>query len=171
MAKKALMLIDIQNGFICDNTRHIIPRLERLVGAFKQDLIIATQFINTVDSPFVRIMGWNAVKTSPETDLLPFVENAATDIIRKTIYSACSNEVMQLLAKNNTDTVYLAGIDTDACVLATSIGLFERGIRPIILEHYCASTGGGGAHDAGLAVMRRTIGRNQIFYGNYTTND
>lgn len=61
--------------------------------------------------------------------------------------------------------LYLVGIDTDCCVLKTATDLFERGIRPIVLEHYCASNGGEDSHKAALRVMERTIGRNQIAYG------
>ena len=39
------------------------------------------------------------------------------------------------------EEVTLVGVDTDACVLATAIDLFEIGIRPIILEDCVGSSG------------------------------
>ena len=86
----------------------------------------------------------------------------ATEIVQKTTYSACTESVLKLLQNNNISEVYLAGIDTDCCVLATAIELFDCNIRPIVLAQYCASNGGKRSHNAALTVLERTIGKAQI---------
>lgn len=52
----------------------------------------------------------------------------------------------------------MAGIDTDCCVMKTALDLFEIGIKPIVLSHYCASTGGNNIHLAALDMLKRNIG-------------
>lgn len=74
---------------------------------------------------------------------------------------------MDFLMKNDVKEVYIAGIDTDCCVLKTAIDIFERNIRPIVLIDYCASNGGDESHRSAIRVLERTIGKKQIVYGKY----
>lgn len=168
---KCLLVIDVQNGFVSEETKDVLPKLEQLTAEFHGGLIIATQFINSVNSGFTDIMHWNNLRTSPEIDLIPFVATAASVLIKKTGYSACTDEVMDLLQRNNITEVYLVGIDTDCCVLTTAISLFEHNIRPVVLEYYCSSNGGSKSHAAALTVLGRTIGEDQIFTGPFHFKD
>lgn len=166
---KCLFVIDVQNGFVSDKTKSILPQLEQLMSDFDGE-IIATQFINTAGSGFTDIMHWKRLKTTPEIDLLPFVKENATHIVQKATYSACTDEVLRLLLENNISEVYISGIDTDCCVLATAISLFEHNIRPIVLTHYCASNGGMVSHQAAITVLERTIGLKQLCSEPYCNN-
>ena len=105
------------------------------------------------------------IKESPEIEVIPFVESLSSAVIRKTTYTACTEDVLSLLRENSIDEVYICGIDTDCCVLASAIGLFEQNIRPVVLEYYCASNGGKKSHEAALTVLERTIGKQQIIHG------
>ncbi len=111
---------------------------------------------------FTNIMHWKRLKSAPETDVIPFVAEKAKEIVQKTTYSACTENVIRLLRDNSITEVYLAGIDTDCCVLTTAIELFDRNIRPIVLAQYCASNGGQKSHNAAITVLERTIGKAQI---------
>lgn len=167
---KCLFVIDVQNGFVSEKTKSILPKIDQLMTDFNEGFIIATQFINTEDSGFTDIMHWGRLKTTPEIDLIPFVKEKATHIFKKPTYSACIDEVMKLLIDNNITEAYIAGIDTDCCVLTTAISLFEHNIRPIVLEQYCASNGGAVSHQAAITVLGRTIGKGQISYNQYSHN-
>jgi nicotinamidase-related amidase len=164
---KCLFVIDVQKGFISDKTESILPNIEQLIQNFSKGFIIATQFINTDDSGFTDIMHWQRLKKEPEIDLIPFVKQKADYIIKKTIYSACTDEVLKLLESNEIKEAYIAGIDTDCCVLTTAISLFEHNIRPVVLEKYCASNGGENSHEAAIKVLERTIGIEQIYFDKY----
>lgn len=164
---KCLLVIDVQNGFISDKTKMVLPKIQQLMNDFHEGFIIATQFINTENSGFTDIMYWDRLKTAPEIDLIPFVKERATYIVQKPTYSACTDETMQLLSKNNVTEAYVAGIDTDCCVLSTAIALFEHNIRPVVLAQYCASNGGTVSHQAAITVLGRTIGLNQISFKQY----
>ena len=45
--------------------------------------------------------------------------------------------------------------------------IIEHNIRPVVLEKYCASTGGAASHAAGIRVLDRLIGAAQITNGTY----
>lgn len=164
---KCLLVIDVQNGFVTPKTEYVVPRILEIIEQFEDELIVATKFVNYQESPYRRFMGWERLTESPETDVLRQIEEKAYLVIEKAIYSACKDKLCNLLSVKNITEVYLVGIDTDCCVLKTATDLFERGIRPIVLEHYCASNGGEESHRAALRVMERTIGRDQIYYGEF----
>lgn len=165
---KCLLVVDVQEGFITDNTRCLLPKLEKLMCCF-DGLIIATKFINRLNSAFVNILGWNKLMCVPETDLLKFVWERANYIVNKHGYSGYTDDVAWLLRCHGCDEVYVAGIDTDCCVLETAVSAFENNIRPIVLADYCASTGGKESHDAGLKVLKRLIGKRNVYYGELNT--
>ena len=164
---KCLLVIDVQNGFVSDRTRFIIPNIQQLISDFGEGPIIATKFVNREGTGFTDIMHWGRLKKDPETALLPLVAESVDIVFEKNTYTAYIEPVAIFFASHDVKEVLLAGIDTDCCVLTTAISLFEHNIRPIILADYCASNGGRESHCAAIKVMERAIGRQQIFYGIY----
>ena len=55
--KKALVIVDVQKGFINEHSQHILPLVEKLQHCYK--LVIATKFVNCPDSPYRRWLDWN----------------------------------------------------------------------------------------------------------------
>jgi nicotinamidase-related amidase len=68
------------------------------------------------------------------------------------------DKLTDYLRQQNIERVFIAGIDTDMCVLKIAMDLFDIGIEPIVFTDCCASTAGLQAHLAGLAVLSRNIG-------------
>lgn len=159
---KCLFVVDVQNGFVSDKTKHIVPRIVDLMDKFSDYRIISTKFINNGNNAFSKIIHWHRLRESPETDLIPEIKYRTDLIVEKFTYTACTDEIRQFLFDNKVEEVYIVGIDTDCCVLKTAIDLFEMNIRPIVLTEYCASNGGKESHEAAIKVLKRTIGDNQI---------
>jgi Amidases related to nicotinamidase len=157
-----LLLIDVQEGFITEETKHVIPRIEELLKNERFDHVAATRFINSENSPYRNILNWNKLVDSPETDLHPAVCKAADAIFEKDVYTAVSGELLKYLSKNSIDELFIAGIDTDCCVLKTAADLFEKNIRPKVLAYYSASNGGRKSHDAALCVLHRLVGKDNV---------
>lgn len=165
--RTALLIVDVQNGFVTDETAQIVPAIARLLEgpATRLDLVVATRFVNRPGSPYERFMDWRALSSSPDIDLHPAIlsrlgRNAT--VLDKSGYSAYGSEMRVLLFRLGIDTVLLCGIDTEGCVLASAIALFDAGYRPVMLADLCASTGGPAHHEAGLLVARRLLGAAQI---------
>ena len=93
------------------------------------------------------------------------MQESADYVTEKSLYSACTDQGVELLNQLGVTEAYIAGIDTDCCVLKTALDLFERGIRPIVLTHFCASNGGPESHAAAITVLERNIGEPQIIKG------
>lgn len=164
---KCIFVVDVQNGFVSPKTQHVVPKIKELLPSFSDGLIIATKFINKTGSPYDCIINWRRLKESPETDLYEGIEQLCNHVIEKEIYSALTNEVINLLKENDVTEAYITGIDTDCCVLKTAVDLFERNIKPMVLVDYCASNGGEESHLAAIRVLQRTIGYNQLLHGSY----
>ena len=71
MAERLLLVVDVQQGFINDFTRHIPATIARLIERERYDRILFTRFINRPDGPYPRMLGWSACEAPPETDIAP----------------------------------------------------------------------------------------------------
>lgn len=139
---KILLIVDVQNGFISERTNHIIPRISKLLIQKKFSDVIFTQFINEDGSPYEHYLHWFRFKNEYEQSIADDLKWAADKVIKKNGYTAVTKELKDYILKNDINEIYIAGIDTDCCVLSSAKDIFEMGIRPIILSHYCASNGG-----------------------------
>lgn len=158
--QKALLIVDVQNGFVNEKTKHIPALVEKL--QYNYDLVIATRFINLPDSPFRRLIKWDHL--SPDTDEieLAFKPKEDTVIIDKYIYSCIDEQFLRLLKDNGIEAVDICGIDTDICVTKCAVDLFERNITPYVLKDYCATHADADVQESALIILARYIGKTQI---------
>lgn len=166
--KSFLFVIDIQHGFINKNTLPVKEKIDKLIRSDIFDCVIATIYRNYADSPISQFMGWNEMKTKKDQSVMGLAQRSDY-FVYKNVYSACSDSVIDMLKKENSgidpECVYIAGVDTECCVLLTAADFFEKGIRPVVLADYCGSTGGADSHKAGILSMHSIIGENNIYSG------
>ena len=158
--QNALLIVDVQNGFINDKTKHIPTLVEKLQDNY--NLVIATRFINLLDSPYRRLIKWDHL--SPESDEieLAFKPKEGTIILDKYIYSCIDDSFVSLLKENDIDAIDICGIDTDICVTKCAVDLFERNITPFVLKDYCATHADAEIQKSALIILARYIGKSQI---------
>ncbi len=159
----ALIIVDVQNGFINGYTRHIPDRVLQLIEENAFDPVLFTRFINAPDGPYPRFTGWSDCIESPETDIVdqlaPFATGATFD---KQGYAGIPDTLTAYLREHEIERVTIVGIDTDMCVLKVDMDIFDLNLEPVILIDCCASTAGLQSHLAGLAVLARNIGADQL---------
>lgn len=156
---RCLLLIDIQKGFLKENTSHIPCRIRELLRKKDYDHIVCTRFINPMDGPYVQFLNWHKFKYgADETELDPFIEEISEKVFVKTVYSSLTPEFLEFIGYAGVDEIHVAGLDTDCCILATSLGLFERNMPFKVLLDCCASNGGKESHQAAVKVLKRLIG-------------
>jgi nicotinamidase-related amidase len=156
----ALLIVDVQNGFISDKTRHIPKLVEKLQHNYAT--VFATRFINQYDSPYRKLIKWNHL--SPDTDEINFAFNLRKDaiVIDKYIYTCVNKSFLELLKQRDIREVDICGIDTDICVTKCAVDLFENNITPRVLKDYCATHAGEDLQEPALHILARYIGRDQI---------
>jgi nicotinamidase-related amidase len=164
--KKAdpLLIIDVQNGFLNDFTRHIPERVMRLIETREYDPIYFSIFVNVADSVYHRLLDWHDCVDEPDTcvarELQPLV--TADNLFYKYGFAGLPKPLASHLREQGVTRIAVVGIDTDMCVLKSALDLFDLGIEPIIFTDCCASTAGLQAHFAGLAILSRNIGPRQL---------
>jgi len=159
-SKNCLIIVDVQNGFINDFTKHIPPLVER--SQYEYDFVIATRFFNPEQSFFRTLIKWNQFSPGSEEINLAFKTREDALIIDKPIYTCVSLELINWLKNRNISIVYICGIDTDICVTKCAVDLFENSIEPVVLSNMCASHAGEGAHRNSLSTLKRYIGKSQV---------
>ncbi len=156
----ALLIVDVQAGFVNDATKHIVALVEALQSQY--DHVYATRFINAKDSSHRKWINWHRFgEDSPEIELA-FSPSENTVVSDKNTYTCINDDFLSELRRHNIREVHICGIDTDACVLKSAVDLFEAGIRPVVLANACASHAGSEFHEYGLRILRRLIGERQI---------
>ena len=160
----ALIVVDVQNGFINDYTRHIPDRVATLIERGDHDPVLFTRFINMPDGPYPRLTGWDDCMAPPETDLVEVVARHAAPetTFDKHGYAGMPDALERHLIEHGIERATLVGIDTDMCVLKVAMDAFDLNIEPTVLIDCCASTAGLQSHLAGLAVLARNIGAQQL---------
>jgi nicotinamidase-related amidase len=165
--KPVLVVVDVQNGFITEHSKPVVPVIVDLVRRWQaaRGDVVFSRYLNYAGSPFERLIGWTKMVDSPETDfvgeLAPYV-GPHTPVVDKHIYTLFTPEGTHLVDERGWTDLYLCGIDTDSCVLKTAVDAFERDLTPWILKDACASHAGPEAHAAGLFIAGRFIGTNHI---------
>ena len=159
-----LIVVDVQNGFLNDYTRHVPARVARLVREGNYEPVLFTLFVNTPASPYHKFLDWHACADPPETELAPEVAPFAdpANVFTKAGLAGMPDELADRLRRDGYEEVTVVGIDTDMCVLKIAMDAFDMGIRPVVLADCCASTAGLQAHLAGLAILSRNIGAEQL---------
>lgn len=164
--KSVLMVVDVQNGFLTERTRHVLPVIVTLVDQWQKSNggTVYSRYSNYPGSAFERLMDWRQLYTSPDTDiadeLTPYTRHSIT--LDKHTYSAMTPRFTELASRNNWTDIMVCGIDTDLCVLKTALDIFEHGLTPWVVTNASASTGGDNSHKSGLTVIGRAIGEHHL---------
>lgn len=158
--KSLLLVIDLQKSFINNKTIDIVERVEKLIERNNYDYIAFTKFINDKNSNWYKILDYKGCISKEDQEIVVSTKNH--DVFDKKIYSALTDDLKCYMKKNNISTLYLCGIDTDACVLKTALDLFENGYNVKVLEKYCMSCAGKQNHKKAIEILKRLIGKDNV---------
>ena len=159
-----IAVIDIQRGFVTEESRHVLPRVIELLRHAEAAHIpfFFTRFINHPCSGFVRWVKWNKLMEPPEIELHPDILCLARFVFDKSGYTSFTEDVKAWIQDNKVTKLFCCGIATEGCVLKTAVDAFEADIEPIVIHDACASHAGRTQHEAGVFVLTRFIGKGQI---------
>ncbi|MGD3109415.1 isochorismatase family cysteine hydrolase [Streptomyces sp. YGL11-2] len=163
----ALVVIDLQNGFVNHHSRHIVPAVLDLVTRWTRTgrPVIFTRYFNHPGSPYERFFQWSRLQEPPETDIVPELAGQAASAyatIDKAGYTLFTPQATELIRQAGWTDLVFCGVATESCVLKSAADAFEHGYAPRIVTDACASDAGPDVHDAGLVVARRLIGPRQL---------
>ncbi len=161
--KKALIVIDLEKGFITEHTRKIPLKIRNFIEkkGNTYDLILFTQYKNNPKSNFVKHLRYrgfmNKNKYAIVEELSDFVTKG--NLFTKDTYGSFVNRKLpDILKKNKISEVHIAGIDTEHCVLTFARDAFDRGYRVVVLKNLCGSHSNPVLHKAALKIIKGNIG-------------
>ena len=162
--RKALLVIDIQNYFMRNPRARTLPRkVVKYITANRRrfDLIVFTHFVNHKHSNPYKILGWKDCMKSPDIDIVREFGSVLQygKVFKKSVLSALKiPELNSLLRRRGILGLYLCGIDTDCCVLATAYDAFDDGYDVTVLRNLSVTTGKRSLHKSALEMVERSIG-------------
>lgn len=136
------------------------PKIEKLLISNKFDYIVFTKFINDDNSNFYRILNYKGCMTEKDRNIV--IDTKNYKIIEKRVYTAYNDELKLYIDSNNIKTIYLCGIDTDACVLKTALDLFENNLDVKVIEDCSMSHSGIEYHNSAINMLRKLIGNQNV---------
>lgn len=160
MSKKALIIIDVQNYFVNELTKSIPEKIAEHIGRNNYDFLVFTKFINKKGSNFFNLLNWKKMLSGDETkihnSLIKFCDKK--NVFAKSSYSIFKARGLGMyFKKNKIKSLYLCGIDTDACVLASAFEAFDLGYNIKIIKELCSSHSGTSLHNSALRIIEKNI--------------
>lgn len=169
--KGILLAVDLQNGFLTSpECEAVVPKVVDHASQFHG--CWATRFFNR-NANFLRQLNWNEMVSGQETELSTTLTPVVSKTFDKPSYSPMSGAIpgtykwsrpplLEALQSDAITTVAVCGVDTDACVMATALGLFDAGFETFVVSDGCASSGGHEYHEAAIKILKRNIGEQYV---------
>lgn len=155
-----LLVIDLQNEFINENTDKSIENIKFLVNSNRYDKVLFTKFINNKNNPTYKKLDYRGCMDENSKKICIDINNY--DVMEKSTYTAYNDELKNYIKKNNIENIYVCGIDIECCVLVTALNLFENNYNVYVLKDYVYSTYGENRKNVALEILKRNIGSKNI---------
>lgn len=158
--KTALLIIDVQNYYINEHTKNIPSEITQHIKQNNYNFILFSKFINHDNSNAAKAFNWKGNQFPPETDICDELKEYVKkdNVFKKDTYSVFkSKPFLEYIRENNISDITICGLDTDACVLASSYEGFDLGFRIKFLEKLTASSKGELYRGSGLNILKRRI--------------
>ncbi len=155
-----LLVVDLQNQFINENTKASIKDIENLINTNKYSKIVFTKFVNSTTNPTYIKLNWKGCMD--EESIKICIDTKENKVISKGTYSSYNEELKKYIKDNNINKIYVCGIDIDCCVLATALDLFDENYNVYVLKDYVYCMKGENLKNNALDILKRNIGKNYI---------
>ena len=130
---KVLLVVDIQKGFVNSEYDYLVDKINKYIENNEYDKIIFTKFINN-NPLFSSKLNYVKLKDEEEQEIVVNIPNNSV-ILEKRGYGL-SLENIEYIKNLNVKEIDICGIETDACVYAIAMQLFDNNIYPNILINY-----------------------------------
>jgi nicotinamidase-related amidase len=161
--KKALIIIDVQKGFINKLTSKIPLKIRNFILEHKDDYakIIFTKYINHKNSNFVKNLNWTGFMDDKQTAVVDELQEFVNkdNLYTKDTYGIfLDDKLIKYLRKNKIKQVEIAGMDTENCVLTFARDAFDRDFKVVVFKNLSASHSSLHLHKSALEIIEKNIG-------------
>lgn len=152
--RRVLLIIDVQEAFVSEETQEVPEFLEGLLGRERFELVIQSCWQNYPGSPYETRLGYGRGREAE-----PLLSIPGARVLFRSTYSAVNEELRRWIRPE--DRLCVAGLETDACILATLFDLWDGGFSFQLYREGVGTNESKLAQPA-LALIRRQFGE-QVF--------
>ena len=162
MKQKTLVVIDVQNYYVNEETKSLTEKIARYISGNNFAYGLFPKFVNTKNSNLWKHLGWKKMHDPHDTDIYPSLQKFLKPghVFEKNTYSIFkSRPFVYFLKSKAIIELSLCGFDTDACILASHYDGFDLGYRIRVINELCGSHAGKPFHEFGLAIINKNLQR------------
>ncbi len=154
--KRALIVVDMQAGFLPEHTRWIIPNVQEVIEKGKYDLYIEAIFHTEPGSIWEKQTKWTFDKEPSIPEIRQVLAGKNPILVTKTTKSAFHGDknLPALFKEKGIEEVHVVGVDANDCVLATAFDSFDSGFFTYVIEECIESSNGSQLRESALAILR-----------------
>lgn len=161
--KDCLVIIDMQVGFINENTEHLSQKIEDFIKSHNFSSIVGTRYINNENTACYKFEGWkDCMEGTVDVEILPKLLKYCSKVFDKNKYSAWQADFIEYVQQNNFDRLVFIGVNTGCCVLHTAFDAYNDLQDCLIISDLCGSTSGNQSHENALQVLRECITQERV---------
>lgn len=161
--KNALVIIDVQNGFINENTANIPDSILNYVNSNHFDTIITTAYVNNKNTACYIFEHWKeCMEGTEDAKVVKQLSDISDITFNKSKYSFWNKEFIEYIRSNNIDRLYLCGVNTGCCVLHSAFDAYNDLQDIVVVEDLCGSSNGQSSHNAGIQVLQECITKQRV---------
>lgn len=137
--KKALFIVDVQDGFIIERNKYILPNIVKLIEKGNYDIIVYSISYNKEGSLWYKQIGW--CENPTETDIIPEIWTILKN--HKNVYKImklwrsafkCDEDIFSLLNNHKIEEIHICWYESNDCVFATAQESFDLGYFTFVIE-------------------------------------
>lgn len=153
--KRALFVVDVQEGFLNDRNRWIIPNIQKVIQQGDYCLVVEAVFHAAPGSLWAKQVQWT-FPLQPTISEIKKILPQNTFTITKTTKSAFKGDkdLPAALHAAGTEEVHIVGVDVNDCVFATAQESFDLGFFTYVLEECAESSESAEIRDCALKILR-----------------
>lgn len=156
--KTCLVIIDMQNGFINEHTRHLISKIKEFIEKSNFDNVVATQYVNHPDTACYKFEGWKeCMQGTTSTDIVKELKPLIQRTFKKDKYSCWNSQFKQFVKENKFNKLFFVGVNTGCCVLHSAFDAYNDLQDCCVIENLCGSTSGESSHKAAIQILTECI--------------
>lgn len=157
--KKALIVVDVQPGFMNKRNSYIIGPIKKLIKETKYDFYVESIFHAEKGCIWDVQTRWTLPKDGnfkTVDELLPLLTSRSALHLEKETKSAFKGkpDLHAELKKQGIQELHLVGVDTNDCVLATAFEGFDFGYFTYVIEECTESSSSEKMNEVGLQVLQ-----------------
>jgi len=162
--RRALVIIDMQNGFINRETKPLPKKIRDFVKEHKIfDCIIKTKYINHKHTACYQLEQWmDCMENSEASNICNELANVGSYIIKKDKYTCFTEDFKRIIRSNEINKIYFCGVNTGCCVLHSVLDAYEDVLECYVIEDLCGSTSGKHYHDISIELLKTLITEKRV---------